>query len=442
MKITISIILLSLAAPMVGAAQRAWTMDRCVSYALKHATEVRRQNIEQRQKRVDYRTALLDFLPQVSAQIGGQYSWGRNIDPETNTYNNVTTFNNNYSLSASMPLFDGGLTWNALRKARLAKNSSATAVQKARDDKAIDVMRKFVEAVYAVKSIGLMQAKLDDSQALLQKTCRLYELGEKSRPDVVQMESQVAEDDYNLLHQRNTARLALLSLKSAMNYPASDTLTLDTALTAEPAVMPRREAVDFTAIAPKPDVAIAEADAAAARLDWKMQRATLLPSLYLGAGVSTSYYKNLSSGMAADGFRAQMRNNLGEYVYLTLSIPIFSPGSWRSVKHAKTDYHLALLDVEDARRKLEDDARQAVTDYEGYAAEVRQMRRKSASDSLAYRLSYRKYEEGMLSTFDLHEASQAYLESSLTLLQLQMMAAIKLRLVNYYINNTPLWDVQ
>ena len=424
---------------MVGAAQRAWTMDRCVSYALKHATEVRRQNIEQRQKRVDYRTALLDFLPQVSAQIGGQYSWGRNIDPETNTYNNVTTFNNNYSLSASMPLFDGGLTWNALRKARLAKNSSATAVQKARDDKAIDVMRKFVEAVYAVKSIGLMQAKLDDSQALLQKTRRLYELGEKSRPDVVQMESQVAEDDYNLLHQRNTARLALLSLKSAMNYPASDTLTLDTALTAEPAVMLRREAVDFTAIAPKPDVAIAEADAAAARLDWKMQRATLLPSLYLGAGVSTSYYKNLSSGMAADGFRAQMRNNLGEYVYLTLSIPIFSPGSWRSVKHAKTDYHLALLDVEDARRKLEDDARQAVTDYEGYAAEVRQMRRKSASDSLAYRLSYRKYEEGMLSTFDLHEASQAYLESSLTLLQLQMMAAIKLRLVNYYINNTPLW---
>ena len=233
---------------MVGAAQRAWTMDRCVSYALKHATEVRRQNIEQRQKRVDYRTALLDFLPQVSAQIGGQYSWGRNIDPETNTYNNVTTFNNNYSLSASMPLFDGGLTWNALRKARLTKNSSATAVQKALDDKAIDVMRKFVEAVYAVKSIGLMQAKLDDSQALLQKTRRLYELGEKSRPDVVQMESQVAEDDYNLLHQRNTARLALLSLKSAMNYPASDTLTLDTALTAEAAAVPRREAVDFTAI--------------------------------------------------------------------------------------------------------------------------------------------------------------------------------------------------
>ena len=439
MKTTISIILLSLTAPVAATAQQAWTLDRCVNYALEHSTEVRRQHIEQRQKRVDYRTALLDFLPGVSAQVGGQYNWGRNIDPETNTYNNVTTFNNYYQLTASMPLFDGGQTWNAMRKARLAKRTSATALQKAQDDKAIDIMQKFVEAVYAIKSIDIMQAKLNDSQALLGKTRRLYELGEKSRPDVVQMESQVAEDDYNLLHQRNTARLSLLSLKSAMNYPAADSLPLDTTLKAKPTAVPRHEAIDYTAIAAKPDVTIAEADAETARLDWKMQRASLLPSLYLGGGVSTSYYKNLSAGAQMEGFRSQMRNNLGEYVYVTLSIPLFSPSSWRSVKRAKTDYHLARLDVEDARRKLEDDARQAVADYEGYVREQRQMERKAASDSLAYRLSYRKYEEGMLSTFDLHEASQTYLQSRITLLQMQMMAAIKQRLVNYYINNEPLW---
>ena len=438
----LSIILLSLAAPAVAAAQQAWSIDRCVSYALEHATEVKRQRIEQKQAGVDYNTAILGFLPQLSAQVGGQYNWGRNIDPETNTYNNVTTFNNYYQLTASMPLFDGGQTWNAMRRARLSKRSSASAVQKARDDKAIDVMQKFVEAVYAIKSIELMQEKLDDSQALLRKTQRLYELGEKSRPDVVQMERQVAEDDYNLLHQRNLARTALLSLKSAMNYPGADSLQLDPSLTSRHAVIPRHESINYSTIAAKPDVTLAEAEAQKARLDWKIQRASLLPSLYLGGGVSTSYYKNLSNGMAVDGFRAQMRNNLGEYLYVTLSIPIFSASDWRSVKRAKADYNIARLDVEDARRKLEDEARQAVTDYEGYVREERQMRRKVASDSLAYRLSYRKYEEGMLSTFDLHESSQTYLESRITLLQMQMMVAIKQRLVNYYINNEPLWDVQ
>ena len=441
MKTTISIILLSLAAPVAATAQQAWTLDRCVNYALEHSTEVRRQHIEQRQKRVDYRTALLDFLPGVSAQVGGQYNWGRNIDPETNTYNNVTTFNNYYQLTASMPLFDGGQTWNALRKARLAKRTSATALQKAQDDKAIDIMQKFVEAVYAIKSIGLMQAKLDDSQALLHKTRRLYELGEKSRPDVVQMESQVAEDDYNLLHQRNLARTAMIALKSAMNFPPADSLSPDCSMPVPvslPAVAP---VMDDLALSSKPAVVIAESSVEQARLNWKMQRAALMPQIYLSGGISTNFYKNLSQGQAGLAYGAQMRNNLGEYVSLTLSVPLFSPGGWRSVKRAKADYVIAKLDADDARRKLRDDAEQALADYEGYRKEVERMERKVASDSLAYRLSRRKYEEGMLSTFDIHESAQALLESSVTLLQLRMLLAIRLKLVKYYINNEPLWTL-
>ena len=436
-----SIILLNVVCSVAAGAQQPWSMDRCIGYALEHATEIRRQQAEQRQTLTDYRTAMLDFLPSVSAQTSGQYSWGRNIDPETNTYNNVTTFNNGYSISASMPVFDGGQTWNALRRARLARNTAATSVQKARDDKAIDVMQKFVDAVYTIKTIDLLTEKLNDSRALLAKTRRLYELGEKSRPDMVQIESQVAEDDYNLLHQQNLARTAMLTLKSAMNFPADDTLALDSSLTAGSSAVPAPEAIDYRDISDKPDVTIAEANVESARLNWKIQRGALLPSLYLSGSVSTSYYENLTAGQSQQTFSSQFRNNLGEYVYLTLSIPIFSPSGWRSAKRARTDYHLARLDAADARRKLEDDARQAVTDYRGYAREVAQMTRKVAADSLAYHLSRRKYEEGMLSTFDLHESSQTYLQSRLTLLQMQMMAAIKLKLVNYYINNEPLWTL-
>ena len=44
-------------------------------------------------------------------------AWGRNIDPETNTYNNVTTFNNYYQLYAELNVFDGFATINALKQA-------------------------------------------------------------------------------------------------------------------------------------------------------------------------------------------------------------------------------------------------------------------------------------------------------------------------------------
>ena len=421
--------------------QEAWTLDRCIAYAREHASEVRRQTLEHEQKRADYRTSLLDFLPSVSAEGNGQYSWGRNIDPETNTYNNVTTFNNYYALGASVTLFDGGATWNAFRQARLDRASAQSAIDKASDDKAMSVMEKYVDAVYTRSTIALAEEKLRDSKALLVKTQRMFDLGEKSRPDVVQVESQVAEDEYNLLHQRNLADKALADLKTAMNYPTGDTLMvagLPVDVAAAAMLPANRRACDSLIasgyfLADRPAVAVAEAAAERARLAWKIQRAALLPKLTLSGGVATNYYKNLTAGGRTEGFGSQFHNNMGEYVYLSLSIPIFNPSSWNKVRRAKTDWQEARLDVENARRKQHDDALQAVLDYRGYAREVEQLQRKVASDSLAHHLSDRKYEEGMLSVFDLHTASQTLLQSRLLLLQSEMMLALKQRLVNYYI---------
>ncbi len=403
--------------------QEPWSLDRCIAYAREHATEVRRQTLEQEQKHADYRTALLDFLPSVSAEVNGQYSWGRNIDPETNTYNNVTTFNNYYALGASVTLFDGGATWNAFQQARLDRASAQSAIAKASDDKAMSVMEKYVDAVYTRRTIALAEEKLSDSKALLMKTRRMFDLGEKSRPDVVQVESQVAEDEYNLLHQRNLADKALADLKTAMNYPTGDTLLvagLPVDVAAAAMLPANRRACDSLMqsgyfLADRPAVAVAEAAAERARLAWKIQRAALLPKLTLSGGVATNYYKNLTAGGQAEGFGSQFRNNMGEYIYMTLSIPIFNASSWNKVKQ-------------------HDDALQAVLDYRGYAREVEQLQRKAASDSLAHHLSSRKYEEGMLSVFDLHTASQTLLQSRLLLLQSEMMLALKARLVNYYVN--------
>lgn len=419
---------------------QTWSMDSCISYALTHSNDLRRACIDRQQSGDDVKTSRLDFLPTVQGQVSGQYAWGRNIDPETNTYNTITTFNNYYTVEASIALFDGGQTINAFHRAKNARAQAETTLQKAGDDKAIAVMTKFVDAVYTQKSVVLAEEKLNDSQALLHKTRRLFELGERSRPDVVQVESQVAEDDYSLLHQKNQAHLALLALKAEMNYPTTDTLCL---AGCEPGILPlttgqllaensKLLSNDATPHGPH-NVEIAEQHAEDLKYAWKLRRADLLPRLTLGGGLQTSYYRNISQGRGtANGFGSQFRNNLGEYVYLSLSIPIFTPSRWRSARRAKSEWQKALLDVDDARRKLNDDFAQATADCNGYRSEVAQMEKKVDADSLAYYLSRRKYEEGMLSTFDLHAASQTLLQSRIKLLQMQLLYAMKQRLVAYY----------
>ena len=412
---------------------KTWELDSCMAYAVEHATDVKREVVNARQRKQDYQKAVTDFLPSVAGGVQGQYAWGRNIDPETNTYNHVTTFNNYYQLYASLNVFDGFATINAFKQAKLARAYSTTAMQKVRDDKAIDVMQKFVDAAYAEASIQLASDKLAESKRLLGKMQRLYELGEKGRPDVVQMESQVAEDEYNLTHQKHVAQQSLLTLKSAMNFPVEEELRLVTNGKQVNESFPiNHETVYQNFLNASPDVKSAEYEVEKARYDYKIAKGRLLPSLSLSGGISTNFYRNLSQGGQYEGFASQFRNNRGEYLALTLSIPIYNNVAWHQVKKARNDWQLALVNLEETKRKLHDNIAQAVMDAEGYAKELYQMNKKVASDSLAYYMSSRKFEEGMLSTFDLHTAAQTLLESRIKQLQMQMLLVIKQRLVDYY----------
>lgn len=412
---------------------KIWGLDSCMAYAVEHATDVKREVINARQRKQDYQKAVTDFLPSVAGGVQGQYAWGRNIDPETNTYNHVTTFNNYYQLYASLNVFDGFATINAFKQAKLARAYSTTAMQKVRDDKAIDVMQKFVDAAYAEASIQIASDKLAESKRLLAKMQRLYELGEKGRPDVVQMESQVAEDEYNLTHQKHVAQQCLLTLKSAMNFPVEEELRLVTNGKQVNESFPiNHETVYQNFLNVSPDVKSAEYEVEKARYDYKIAKGRLLPSLSLSGGISTNFYRNLSQGGQYEGFASQFRNNRGEYLALTLSIPIYDNVAWHSVKKARNDWQLAQVNLEETKRKLHDHIAQALMDAEGYAKELYQMNKKVASDSLAYYMSSRKFEEGMLSTFDLHTAAQTLLESRIKQLQMQMLLVIKQRLVGYY----------
>lgn len=418
---------------MASAQTKTWELDSCMAYAVEHATDVKREVINARQRKQDYQKAVTDFLPSVVGGVQGQYAWGRNIDPETNTYNHVTTFNNYYQLYASLNVFDGFATINAFKQAKLARAYSTTAMQKVRDDKAIDVMQKFVDAAYAEASIQIASDKLAESKRLLGKMQRLYELGEKGRPDVVQMESQVAEDEYNLTHQKHVAQQCLLTLKSAMNFPVEEELRLVTNGKQVNESFPiNHETVYQNFLNASPDVKSAEYEVEKARYDYKIAKGRLLPSLSLSGGISTNFYRNLSQGGQYESFASQFRNNRGEYLALTLSIPIYNNVAWHNVKKARNDWQLALVNLEEIKRKLHDNIAQAMMDAEGYAKELHQMNKKVASDSLAYYMSSRKFEEGMLSTFDLHTAAQTLLESRIKQLQMQMLLIIKQRLVDYY----------
>ena len=424
-------------------AQTDWTMQQCMQYAVEHNHNVKRAELELDNYKASKTGAIGRFLPSLDASIGAQYNFGRAIDPETNGYTDVSTFYNGYSLSASLPVFDGFSRVHALKAAKASVLMGQSALRQQQDQTALNVLQTYTEVMFHQGLVKMAEEKLQETTLLLEQTRLFEEVGRKSAADVAQVESQQAEADYELTRQQNLYATAMLEMKKAMGFPLTDSLSLVFVPTEETVgfhggnpEFPRREHILNSELSS--ELQQARYQVQTSKHEWHQARASLLPALSLSTGLSTTYYKTLGND-AAGSFRNQMKNNMGEYIGATLSIPLFNRlQTITSIRRAKNNYQIAREAYEQKQLELDKLSREAWQDWQGYLKQTVQMEKKVEADSIAYQLTRRQFEEGLSTAIDLHTTSSQLLNSKATLLQCQLMAMVKEQLVRYY-NGETIW---
>ncbi|MCM1312535.1 MAG: TolC family protein [Bacteroides sp.] len=424
-------------APAQDTKADVWDVDRCMAYAVKHNHTVRQRELSLDNNKADRLRAAGSFLPGISIGSGMQYNFGRSVDPETNTYKDVSTFSNNYSLYASMPLFNGGGLVAQLRQAHIGTLLGRAALEQARDDAALRTFEAFIQVVYYNGCVDIARRKLAETNSLLTKTKLMEELGLKGKADVASVEAQKATDMYTLTRQENLASTAMLTLKQQMNFPEDSILELTVGnMDIAHRTTENRQEVVAMALVTNPGIRYSELNVKYAGLSRRTAWAGVLPSLSVSGGVSTSYYKTRH----VDGypsFSRQFHDNKGTYFGFSLSVPIFNRFSGiTSIRKARNNFRIAQENCEEEKENLRKVVTQAVNDCDGYWRETVQMEQKVKSDSIVYRITRRKYEEGMMTSLDVQNTASTLMESRAKLLQSRLTYMLKCRLVDYYKGNS------
>ena len=424
--------------PAAESAERL-TLDDCMRYAVEHSPAVRRQDYTNRNYRQDYIESIAALVPSVSGSIGASTSFGRSVDPETNTYTDVSNFDNSYSVSGQMPLFAGLTGINTVRAARIMRLQGVEELQLARDEIALKTMQAYFDVVYYTGSVRLAREQLKTSTAELGKSRKLFELGLKSAADVAEVESQQASDDYLLTQQENNLALAEIALGEAMNYPADRPLRVDTAVAIEtPAGVAPFDEVLGNALENNPKAVAAQYDVRHSKLQLSVAKGNLYPSLYVGGGYSTNFFMSLDNRSLYASFPSQFRDNRGFYVSAQLNIPIFGGLSRRTARNrARNNWRIAQQTRTETLRTLQSEVAQAYQQMLGYGKEFVQASKKSDAARLAYEAVAGKYERGMVSALDLQTAADKLLQARSERLRARLQYIIKVRLVAYY-NGEPL----
>lgn len=411
------------------------TLHDCMEYAVSHSTEMRISQADRLDEQAIRRQAIMQvFTPTVSAQTYAYNQYGRNLDPETNTYNSVTTFHNGYSVSAGFTLFDGFQSINNMRFAKTTAKMGLSREEETRDKICLATMEAFYTYIYYVQLEEVLVEQVKTTESTLQKAKREEELGTKGHADVVQMESELAQKQFQRINASNRKVDAMITLKDVMFWPMSDELSViyDT----DEPIKALYDATELISTAQQtlPSAQIAQLNLRGAKLNLKSARGAYSPELGIYAGWSTTYYTYPGmKGYTKTPFGEQFKNNAGEYIQLQLSIPIFDQLSRHTKisqrKHAVTR---AKAEYDQKMRDIENEVFRAVSERDGAEAAFHQADKMSEVQDEAYRLGVRQYELGLISAIEYQTASQSFLNAKAERLNCLLQWKLKEALVRYY----------
>lgn len=418
----------------LSAQDKEWTLENCIDYAIENNARVKNQKAQNSIYHQDYMEAIGRLLPEISASTSAGFNFGRGVDEETNSYVDINSFSNNYSLYASMTLFDGLASYARIKKSSINKNKGKTELKDAKDMLAIETMEAFYNVLYNQDLAKVSADKVKESEQALTQIKQMESLGIKSMPDVVEAESRLAEDNYKLTKQENLALIAILQLKEKMNYPIEDEIKIVANENIENlhSTIDKASNIYDEAVNNNPKAVLAEMSLKASEQDYRASKGNLLPRISVGAGLSTNFFRYMD-GSEYTKFNKQLDNKLGEYVSFTLSIPIFSGFSRSaSVKRAKSQVWIATNNRDDAYRKLYNDIQQTITDVNGQVAEYNQAVKQREASALAHKVNLRKYEEGLIDPILLHTSSNRLYNAQVEEYRAKYLFYVKETIMNYY----------
>lgn len=417
------------------AQERVMSLNDCLIYAQDHAFANRSNRLATEQAKMDKRIQASAMMPGIDLYTGGNLSFGRGVDPETNTYDTKKTFNNGYSLSMSLPLFDGLVSVNNYRAARMAELSQKKAAENEADQISLAVIKAYYNIIYYSALETQMMSQLESDRHNLEVTERQEKLGVKSVADIDDMKAIVASDEYELLKQQNLRKKAMIELKAQMGMPINEEIAPlppgggSSQINTDTNTPHRGEG----GLVLHPRIMQAEYELRRSRYQLRAAYGNFMPRISLSGGISTSYFKVLDSNYDAPSFSTQWHNNMGQYVGFSVSLPLFDGfANTNRLRRAKLAYSQRQVELDKTRYEIEREMTEARLDVDAAESEYRAAEARAEAEEVSNHAMRRKYELGGVTPMELYTSNTRLATAQAALVGKQIQLIINKMVYQYY----------
>ena len=426
-------------------AQKQWTLEDCLHYAQDNNITIKKAFLNTEIFNQNYFQSKLALLPNLNVSLSDNTNFGRNIDPVTNQITIDRVRNNNFSLSSSVTLFNGFQSINNIRKNNFDYLSSKYDAEKIANDISVNIVTAYLQLLYNSDLVEVSQQKVDVSELQVERISKMVEVGSLPKGDLLNTESQKAQEELQLINAQNQRDIAKLNLMQLLDLSVSesfDIVQLEVEVDENYSTF-GNQAVYALAIENLPDVKSAETKLKSSEHSLAISQGARAPRLSLSASVGTLYsdanrrlfYDSLGAIPTYQDypFEDQFNDNVSQAISLSLSIPIFN--NWQanaSITRAKIGVLQAQYSLQEAKNNLRKTIEQAQNDARSAQKKYIASKKAVAYQEESFQYTQNKYDLQLVNSYDYNNAKNTLFKAETDLLQSKYDYLFKTKMLDFY----------
>jgi len=411
-------------------AQETWSLEKCIKYALANNMDLIISNNNTEKQKVTVLESKAKLLPTLNLGSRVDFSFGRNIDGNTNAITFDQTMVNYYGFSTSVDLFRGFTKLNTISFNRYLLSANKEEANYIKNKLVFDILTAYSTVLYSkgLREVAQSQVLLSESQ--YKRMQKLVDIGRESPITVQELKSQWATDKFSLTVAENNFNKTLLQLKQLLKLDATQSFEIED-LGLNSTFSASQQNIDSLfnkAVNVLPEIKQQEFLYKASVKELAVAKGGLSPRIYMSAGLYTNYF---------DGdpkvFSEQIDNNQSQAVGLGITIPIFNNASvYSNIKRKRIMVKDRKLLLQKQKDILYSEIWNAVDELQSANNEFQSAVELYGFSELSLENATKKMEKGLASPTDYEVAKQRFVSAKASLLKTKIVYYMRKQMLQFY----------
>lgn len=396
--------------PLFAVAQTAQTLEDCYRLGMERNIQLKQAQNNINARIIDKKTAQNLLLPSVSYSLGHYFSFGKNIDPVSNSF--VTeTFSGGYTaMGLQVQLFSGFSRINTIKQSSYLIKSLTYEKKRAELELLSNITIIYSRILSAREQLAAVKNNIEGTVEQSKIINEKIKAGRLTKYEGYLFDSRYNSELSTITALQNDSLAATQDLKQLLNIPYQQEFEIASIDTTVLQLINKEEVsiAEFidSVVQNHPAIKEAQMQAEAARLKEKITKGNFYPSIYIGTNLVSNYNANQTDRNGSKiSLQNQLNNNLGRNINIGLRIPIFSQfENANRIKKERINISNAELATEEARNLIVTNTLQVINDFKAAKEQYNTTTTALQLNKLSYNLYEEKYKLGQISSMELLNA--------------------------------------